>query len=144
MKLVPAAILDQLIYKIREPGASEHLKDWIREHARLHMVHGKPSSAHLFEAVDMITDEFVERTDGWEFEDRVEELGAKDKPEMLLALTAATEAWRQGKGRRRAPGGKRGGKGGGKKGDKKGSTDSAGGKRIGPTTKAGVPLCTDC
>ena len=92
----------------------------------------------------MITAEFVERTDGWKFEDQLDELGAKDKPEMLLALTPKREAWRQGKGSRRAPEGKGGGKGGGKKGDKKGSTDSAGGKGLGPTTKAGVPLCTKC
>ena len=92
----------------------------------------------------MITAEFVERTDGCKFEDQLDELGAKDKPEMLLALTPKREAWRQGKGSRRAPEGKGGGKGGGKKGDKKGSTDSAGGKGLGPTTKAGVPLCTKC
>ena len=34
----------------------------------------------------MITDECVERTRGWEFEDHAEEPGAKGKPEVLLAL----------------------------------------------------------
>ena len=74
----------------------------------------------------------------------MEELGAKGNPEMLLALTTKREAWRQGKGSRRAQGGKGGDKGRGKKGDKKGSAGGAGGKGRGPTTKDGAPLCTNC
>ena len=43
MKLVPANIRDQLVYKIQEPWSWEQLKDWIREHARLHDVYSKSS-----------------------------------------------------------------------------------------------------
>ena len=71
MKVVPAILRDQLVYKIQEPWPWEQLKDWIREHARLHAVYSKSSPAHLAEAAHTITDEFMERTDGWEFEDQV-------------------------------------------------------------------------
>ena len=93
MRLVPANIRDQLVYKIQEPWSWEQLKDWIREHARLHDVYSKSSPAHLAESVNAITDEFMERTDGWEFEDQVAELGAQSYPEMVLALTNRREAW---------------------------------------------------
>ena len=55
-------------------------------------MYSKSSPAHLAECVNTIVDEFMERTDGWEFEDQVAELGAKGNPEMLLALTTKREA----------------------------------------------------
>ena len=140
MKLVPANIRDQLVYKRQEPWSWEQLKDWIREHARLHAVYGKPSSVHLAEPVNAISDEFMEQTEGWEWEDQVAELDIKGDAQMLLALTNKRLSWQQNKGRR-LPKGKAKGKDGGGKG--KGKDDKAG-KGRGPTTQDGKPLCTNC
>ena len=65
-KMVPGVIREQLIFKLRELHAWDDVKEWVREHARLLVVHGRSSPANGLELKDLISDEFMERTDGWE------------------------------------------------------------------------------
>ena len=123
--MVPGILRDQLIFKIKELPTWEVVKDSAWEHARLFTVYSNASSAHLAETHSLITHEFMERTESWEFADQIEELGTKGNSEVLLGPEVSREAWRQGNGARK-PGGKGGGKVGGKgnmNGNMKGNRD---------------------
>ena len=130
-KMVPQQLLNEMI--ARDFRDYQAAKEWALEMARRLVVQGRHSKLLLAE-VHTITDEFMERTEGWDFDQQLQELGAAGEADVILALVARRTTWRSSKG----------GKGKGKDGKGKSKDDKGKSKGRGPTTKAGKPLCTNC
>ena len=66
LEIVPGVIRELLILKLRELHSWDDVKELVRDHARLLVVHGRSSPANSLQLKDLISDEFMERTKGWE------------------------------------------------------------------------------
>ena len=150
LRILPHDIKMHIIQVSQSILTYEHLKNYVKEHARTIAVHmTKSTPAHLAETEDFgesITDEFLERTENLTASDQLLELGFAPGTEAYAALAtklaARKNVWRAGKGRKFEKGGTKGGG--------KGKVDSGGGKGAGkggfaaPKSKDGRPICVNC
>ena len=123
LKIVPENIRMKVIERGHDRPSEpwDDLKDYVKEFARLLMVHtGKQVPAHLAESqtiCEWITDEFLEMTHDYTIEEQLLELGVFPTSCQELHAFVTTQlntrknAWRGGKGRK---GGFKGNKGCGK------------------------------
>ena len=84
-KMVPQQLLNEMI--ARDFKDYQAAKEWALEMARRLVVQGRHSKLLLAEA-HTITDEFMERTEGWDFDQQLQELGAAGEADVILALVA--------------------------------------------------------
>ena len=66
-KLIPRELLNEMF--ARDFKDYQAAKDWALEMARRVVVQGRPQKLFLAEAHTAVTDEFMERTDGWTIDD---------------------------------------------------------------------------
>lgn len=139
LKMLPSDMKIHVLQNIRSFPSWEDLKDYVRDHARLVMVHiTKSVPTHLAEMdnVNLSITEILERTDGWTLPDQLLELGFTPDSEVYTAvmnkLITKKNIWRGRKGRKFDKGNGKGVKGVGK------------GGRVVPTSKDGKPICVNC
>ena len=136
LKVVPAIIRDQLIFKLRDFKTWNEIKEYVHENARLLMVYGRSSPAKLVETAFTITDEFLERTGEMPLEQAVLELGSDVPSEVVVDLVEKRRKWQAQKAR---PGFKRPSPG------RVPSTRPAPTSPVRvPTTTDGKPMCSNC
>ena len=75
MRMVPGVIRQQLVFKMASLRSWIEIKGCIHEMARILVVYGgKSVPAHVvepFDVLSVLTDDVMEKTDGWSFEEQV-------------------------------------------------------------------------